>query len=92
MDRMKNEKPKIQQIEKDMPSAKTASISQFDRYARFLLLHMSTLHQYYDRRRIGRQQASDEFAERLISGGSKYPTKDTRNQRRHRKQKKRRQK
>jgi len=72
--------PELQTILKHMPSPKTANLSLFDNYIRYVLRGYGKLVQFYDerwrnlrfQRYIGRQKALTEVCRRFTTGGKKY--------------------
>jgi hypothetical protein len=76
--------PELRVMLDHMPSAKTASVSAFDGYIRYVLLEYKKIVRFYDERwRIlrfqryrGRQKALSEVCRRFTKGSKKYPPSD----------------
>lgn len=94
----------IEEIESNFPSAKTADITRYSEYVRYLFLHLETLFTFYcfdndAERRFrayqGKQRAQEELVNVIVNGGKKYNSakrKHRRRNRRERKKQKRRRK
>ena len=74
--------PELQVLLKNMPSAKTASVTKFDDFIRYVLRGYTELVRFYDdkwrrlrfQRYRGRQKALAEVCKRFTTGSKKYST------------------
>ncbi|KAI8578238.1 hypothetical protein K450DRAFT_247895 [Umbelopsis ramanniana AG] len=83
-------------IEINLPTPKTANIKQYEKYLRYVLLHLETILSFYHYDRgiarfhnyIGRQRAREEMVNVFANGGKKYNAENRKNTRKNRRRRK----
>jgi hypothetical protein len=83
-------------IETNLPTPKTANIEQYEKYLRYLLLHLETILSFYHYNRgiarfhnyKGRQRAREEMVNIFANGGKKYNPANRKNTRKNRRRRK----